>query len=124
MKTVSTKKEFEQAILDHEEKILCKDEAAKPFLRKRKIKRGATIGGVAIAIAGIVAIPLTGGASALASAGIMSGLVVGSVTISAAELAIICGATIAITGILKGGKVKYVSNNDGITVEFTPKYKN
>ena len=125
MITVTTKNEFEQAILNRESKILCKGEAAKPFLKQRKRKRGAIIGGAVAAIAGIAVIPFTGGASALGSMGIIAGLTVGTVTLTAAELAIICGTTIALVGIIKGGKVRFVtSTQDGsVSVEFEPKYK-
>ena len=125
MITVTTKNEFEQAILNRESKILCKGEAAKPFLKQRKRKRGAIIGGAVAAIAGIAVIPLTGGLSAIGSMGVIAGLTAGTLTITAAELAIICGTAIAITGILKGGKVRFVTSaQDGsVSVEFEPQYK-
>lgn len=122
MITVTTQQELEQAIFNREPKILCKGEAAKPFLKKRKRKRFAIIGGAALTILGAVAIPFTGGAST----GIIAmGLTIGTVTISTAELAIICGTVIATAGILKGGKVNFkVNAKDGsIEVEFEPKYK-
>ncbi len=125
MITVTTKQEFEQALQNREPLILCKGDAAKPFLKQRKRKRGAIIGGVIAAVAGIAAIPLTGGASAIGSMGVIAGLTVGTITISAAELTIICGTAIAITGILKGGKVRFVTSaQDGsVAVEFEPQYK-
>ena len=125
MITVTTKQEFEQAIQNREPKILCIGDAAKPFLKQRKRKRGAIIGGVIAAVAGVAAIPFTGGASAIGSMGIIAGLTVGSVTLTAAELAIICGTAIAITGILKGGRVRFVTSaQDGsVSVEFEPQYK-
>lgn len=125
MKTVRTQREFEQAIKNREPKILCVGEAAKPFLKKRKRKRAAIAGGILAAVAGAVAIPFTGGLSAIGSMGVISGLTIGTVNISAAELAIICGSAVAIAGIIKGGKVKFVTNPDGsISVEFEPQYKN
>ena len=125
MITVTTKQEFEQALQNREPLILCKGDAAKPFLKQRKRKRGAIIGGVIAAVAGIAAIPLTGGASAIGSMGVIAGLTVGTITRSAAELTIICGTAIAITGILKGGKVRFVTSaQDGsVAVEFEPQYK-
>lgn len=63
MVIVMTQHELEQAILNREPKILCKGEAAKPFLNKRKRKRVAMIGGAAIALLGAFAIPFTAGAS-------------------------------------------------------------
>ena len=125
MITVTTKQEFEQALQNREPLILCKGDAAKPFLKQRKRKRGAIIGGVIAAVAGIAAIPLTGGASAIGSMGVIAGLTVGTITISAAELAIICGTTIALVGIIKGGRVRFVTSvQDGsVSVEFEPQYK-
>ncbi len=125
MITVTTKQEFEQAIQNRELKILCIGDAAKPFLKQRKRKRGAIIGGITAAVAGIAAIPLTGGLSAIGSMGVIAGLTAGTLTITAAELAIICGTAIAITGILKGGRVRFVTSaQDGsVSVEFEPQYK-
>lgn len=90
--------------------------------KKRKHKRIAIIDIVVHAVLGAVAIPFTGGAST----GIIAmGLTIGTVTISTAELAIICGTVIATAGILKGGKVNFkVNAKDGsVEVEFEPKYK-
>lgn len=125
MITVTTKQEFEQALQNREPLILCKGDAAKPFLKQRKRKRGAIIGGITAAVAGIAAIPLTGGLSAIGSMGVIAGLTAGTLTITAAELAIICGTAIAITGILKGGKVRFVTSaqNGSVSVEFEPQYK-
>lgn len=125
MITVTTKQEFEQALQNREPLILCKGDAAKPFLKQRKRKRGAIIGGITAAVAGIAAIPLTGGLSAIGSMGVIAGLTAGTLTITAAELAIICGTAIAITGILKGGRVRFVTSaQDGsVSVEFEPQYK-
>ena len=122
---VTTKQEFEQALQNREPLILCKGDAAKPFLKQRKRKRGAIIGGITAAVAGIAAIPLTGGLSAIGSMGVIAGLTAGTLTITAAELTIICGTAIAITGILKGGKVRFVTSaQDGsVSVEFEPQYK-
>lgn len=80
------------------------------------------LGRTALIIGGIIAIPFTGGASSGVTAmGLaMTGLTVGTVTISTAELAILCGFIIGMTGLLKGAKIKFCS--DG-TVEVEPKYK-
>lgn len=118
MKTVKTKEEFEQAILNRETKILCVGAAATPFIQKRKRKRAATIGGGLVALAGLVAIPFTAGASAPLVA---AGLTIGSVTITAAELFIIFGGVIALTGVIKGAKVVFKKNGE-VVVE--PQYKN
>lgn len=121
MRTVYTQNELEEAIKAHEEKILCKGEIARQLAKKKKRKRAARIGvGGALIIGGIVAIPLTGGASLLGTLGAAAvGLTVGTITISAAELAILLGGVVALTGIVSGGKVTF--KNDG-SVEFDPKY--
>ncbi len=122
MRTVYTQNELEEALKAREEKILCKGEIARQFAKKRKRKRAARIGGALIAtIGGIAAIPLIGVASLLVPIGVIatSGLTIGSITIGAAELAIIVGGVIALTGIVTGGKVTF--KPDG-TVEFEPKY--
>lgn len=78
--------------------------------KKKKKKRGLIAGG-AIAVAGLAAIPFTAGTSAAVTAtGLtMMGLTVGTVTISLAELAVICGSitTISCFAIYKGAKVKF-----------------
>ena len=79
------------------------------------------IGGAAIALLGSFAIPFTAGAST----GIIAmGLTAGSVTVTTAELAMICGTVIAMAGVIKGGRVKFkVNAKDGsVEVEFEPKY--
>lgn len=121
MRTVYTQNELEEAIKAHEEKILCKGEIARQLAKKKKRKRAARIGvGGALIIGGIVAIPLTGGTSLLGTLGAAAvGLTVGTITISAAELAILLGGVVALTGIVSGGKVTF--KNDG-SVEFDPKY--
>ncbi len=122
MRIVYTQNELEEAIKAHEEKILCKGEIARQLAKKKKRKRAARIGvgGALIAIGSIVAIPLTGGTSLLGTLGAAAvGLTVGTITISAAELAILLGGVVALTGIVSGGKVTF--KNDG-SVEFDPKY--
>lgn len=119
MVTVYTKQELAKAIANRTPQILCKGEVAKDFFKRRKRQKVGKIAGAAMVVGGIIALPFTGGASA---AGIAAGaaLTTGTVVISTAELAIICGAIIAVTGVLKGAEVKF--NPDG-TVSVNPKYK-
>ncbi len=119
MVTVYTKQELAKAIENRTSQILCKGEVAKEFLKRRKRKKVGKIAGAAMIVGGIVALPFTGGVSA---AGIAAGagLTIGTVVISTAELAIICGTVIAITGILKNAKVEF--NPDGSCI-VTPQYK-
>lgn len=118
MVTVTTKDQLKQAISNKQFPILCKGEIAHQLKRRKKISRAAKIGGAALAIGGIAAIPFTGGASAAATAtGLTAmGLTIGAggVAISTAELAILVGGGVAITGILKGKVVKL--NPDGTVI--------
>jgi hypothetical protein len=119
MVTVYTKEEFNAALKNREDKILVQGELATTMRKNSKVKKRARIGGVVILIAGIIAIPFTGGASAPIVATGMA-LTVGTVTITTLELVILCGFALAAIGILSGAKVTF--NSDGsVTVE--PKYK-
>lgn len=119
MVTVYTKQELAKAIENKAPQILCKGDIAKEFFKRRKRKKFGKIAEAAMIVGGIVALPFTGGASA-AGIAVGAGLTVGTVVISTAELAIICGTIIALTGVLKGAEVKF--NPDG-TVSVNPKYK-
>lgn len=118
MVTVYTKQELAKAIENRTSQILCKGEVAKEFVKRRKRKKLGKIAGAAMVVGGIVALPFTGGVSA---AGIAAGagLTIGTVFISTAELAIICGTIIAVTGVLKGAEVTF--NADG-SVTVNPKH--
>ena len=111
---------------------MCKGDVAneitKEFLDKRKKNRLGTLAGIAMIVAGTVALPFTGGISAAgiaARAGIAAiaartGLKLGPIEMSPIELAIICGTIIALAAILKGAKVTFKSDGS-VIVE--PKYK-
>lgn len=64
---------------------------------------------------GFLAAPFTGGTSLAATA---AGLTLGSLTISVAELAIIVGGAVAITGIVKGCKNITFNPDGSVTMEF------
>lgn len=117
MVIVSTKKELKAAIDSREPKIIAVGDLAKSIRSKSKRKKGLRIGGIALAIAGVALIPLTGGTSAGLTA---MGLTIGSASVSVAELAIICGCVVASIGALKGAKV--ILKPDG-SVEIEPKYR-
>lgn len=97
-----------------------KGEIAEKIIRKKKRKKGAVIGGIALVVGGLAALPFTGGVSA---AGILGGLglTVGAVTISAAELAILEGGSVTVYGIYKGYNVEFKSGPDGPVVVLTGK---
>lgn len=98
-----------------ERTIIAKGELAQEIRKISKRKKGAKIGGGLLAVGGLLAAPFTGGTSLAATA---AGLTIGSLTISALELAIIVGGAVAITGIVKGCK-KVTFNLDGsVTMEF------
>lgn len=116
MVTVSTKAQLKAAIEQKQFPIKCVGEIAEQMRKKKKRATKTKIAGAAIALAGVAAIPFTGGASAVATgAGLTAmgfsamGLTVGGGTliISTAELAILVGGGIAITAILKDRKIKY-----------------
>ena len=135
MVTVYTKEELAKAIENKTPKILCKGDVAneitKEFLNKRNRNWLGTFAGLAMIATGTVALPFTGGMSAvgiavgagtasIASNIAKTGLKLGPVEISTGELAIICGTIIAVVAILKGARVTF--KPDG-SVFVEPKYK-
>ena len=62
MTTVSTKQELISAIERREKQIIATGEIAASIRRKVKVKKGAKVGGLVLAIGGLLAIPFTGGA--------------------------------------------------------------
>lgn len=118
MVTVYTKEQLTNALKAKENKILCKGEIAKEIKNRKKTTNAAKIAGIATAVAGLVAIPFTGGLSSGLS---LMGLTVGSVTLTTAELALIIGGGLAALGICLMG-LKVTINVDG-TVTIEPKYK-
>lgn len=108
MITVRTKEELEQALKNNQgSSIRVEGPYAKTVanqfrnqFRKKKVGTAAMIGGGLAVLGGVVAAPFTGGASLAGSAAGAAalGLTIGTVTISAAELAMILGVvTFAIT---------------------------
>lgn len=122
MVTVSTKEELKAAMERHEPKILATGSLAESMRKNSKAKKGLRIGGLLLAIGGVIMIPLTAGtSSAITAMGLTAaGLTIGSVTLTAADLAILCGFTLSFWGIIKGASVKF--KPDG-SVEIEPKYK-
>lgn len=107
MKTVSTKAELEQALKAGETHLMLKGELSKAVSKKKSRSKAAKIGGAVLAVGGVLAAIPTGGASLGATA---FGLTIGTVTITAAELAILLGGSTigsaVILAILKGRRVK------------------
>lgn len=113
MVQVYSKKELQKAIANNEKSILVcgayAQEMKTKYQRHKKAKKGSLIAGGALALAGLVAIPFTGGVSGAATAtGIgMMGLTIGTVTLTAAELAIIAGFGLGVIGVVKGFNVSF-----------------
>lgn len=100
------------------------EQIAREYQKRHKVakvakvaKASGGIGAVGVALASIGAAPFSGGLS-LAGLAASAALTVGTVTISAVELAIICGFTLGMYGLSKGYDVKY--SPDG-TVEIIKK---
>lgn len=91
MTTVYTKSELEKALKAGEKEILCKGEVAQTIAKRKKRKKGVAIGSAALAIGSLVAIPFTAGASAPGVVAGITGLTVGSVTLTTVELFAILG---------------------------------
>lgn len=116
MRTVSTKTELKEALKARERKIIVTGDLAAQMRKKTKVKKAAKIGGLVLIIGGTIAIPFTVGASAAAVA---MGLTVGTVTLSTVELAILCGFTLGLLGVLTGAKVTF---GPGGPVTIEPRY--
>ena len=121
MKTVYTKEELAEALKKGETALVkgsLASEIREKFEKRKKVRKSTAIAGGAIAVAGIVAAPFTGGTSLAGTAvglGAM-GLTIGTITISIGELALLLGAALVAYGIYKNCKVTF--NKDGsITVE-------
>lgn len=120
MVTVSTKAELKAAIEQKQFPIKCVGEIAEQLKKKKKRATKTKIAGGAIALAGLAAIPFTGGASAVATgAGLTAmGLTVGgTLVISTAELAILVGGGVAIVAILKGRKITAQADGKSVIIE-------
>ena len=121
MKTVYTKEQLEENLKKGETALVkgsLASEIRKKYKTRKKVRKSTAIAGGAIAVAGIVAAPFTGGTSLAGTAvglGAM-GLTIGTITISIGELALLLGAALVAYGIYKNCKVTF--NKDGsITVE-------
>ncbi len=120
MTTVYTKEELQKAIKRKEFPISCRGEIAEQLKKRKKRSKAAKLGGAAVVIAGLAALPFTGGASAGAAAmgltATAAATAAATVGISAAELAILVGGGVAIFAILKGRKVR-LEKDGSVTVE-------
>lgn len=108
MKHVYNETQLRQALNQGEQRIILHGDMADTVARKYQAKRRTRTGGLLLAAGGLLALPFTGGLSASAVA---TGLTVSAVSISAAELAILVGGTVALASISRGYNVKM--NSDG-----------
>ena len=121
MKTVYTKEQLEETLKKGETALVkgsLASEIRKKYETKIKVRKRTRIAGGAIAVAGLVAAPFTGGTSLVGTAAGLGamGLTIGIITISIGELALLLGAALAAYGIYKNCKVKF--NMDGsVTIE-------
>lgn len=115
MKTVSTKKELEKAIIQGEKHFLLKGEIAREIIKKKQRSKVAKIASGILAVGGVLAAIPTGGASLGVTA---MGLTVGTITMSAAELVIILAGSTLVISALKGRNIKLrIKDNSGNEVE-------
>ena len=121
MKTVYTKEQLEETLKKGETALVkgsLASEICEKYKTRKKVCKSTAIAGGAMAVAGIVAAPFTGGTSLAGTAvglGAM-GLTIGTITISIGELALLLGAGLAVYGIYKKCKVTF--NKDGsVTIE-------
>ena len=124
MVTVNSKSGLTQALRNRESSIIVAGELAKEMRRKNKARKVTIAGSLAVAAIGLVAAPFTGGASLGATTASVMGITASAgsaaLTMSAGELAILCGTGIALTGLCIGAETEFFS--DG-RVRVTPKYK-
>lgn len=122
MKTIYTQDQLKQAIEEREQRICVRGSLASQFIseKKRKMKKNLMMS-IALLGACIFAVPFTGGVTAYGiPAGVTGlGLTVGTVTISTAELCILCGSILGVCGIISGAKVEVYKDH----IILTPKYK-
>ena len=121
IKTVYTKEELAETLKKGETALVkgsLASEIRKKYETRKKVRKSTAITGGAIAVAGLVAAPFTGGTSLVGSAVALGamGLTIGTITISIGELALLLGASLAAYGIYKNCEVKF--NMDGsVTIE-------
>lgn len=120
---VRTEQELKAALKAKEPTIVATGPLAEKMHRRTKTKKAAKIAGIALIAASAVAIPFTFGASAAGIAAGAAGLTIGTLTMTTAELAIICGFALGTFGIYKGSKVEFKMTSEGPEVIINPNYK-
>lgn len=115
MVTVSTKEGLEKALKNKEKEIEITGELADKIRkqRKRKKRTGYAVAGASL-IAGIAALPFTGGASIGLVAGTAGG---GFLAMKTAELIVICASVLG----LSGGVIYLLKQYEFVEVDVDPK---
>ena len=121
IKTVYTKEELAETLKKGETALVkgsLASEIRKKYETRKKVRKSTAIAGGAIAVAGLVAAPFTGGTSLVGTAAGLGamGLTIGTITISIGELALLSGAALAAYGIYKNCKVKF-NMDSSVTIE-------
>lgn len=94
---------MKKLIIQGEKHFLLKGEIAKQIIKKKQRSKAAKIAGGVLAGVGVLTAIPTGGASLGVTA---MGLTIGTITMSAAELAIIFGGSTLVISALKGRNIK------------------
>lgn len=128
--TVRTKEELERAVKNREEKIIIRGPLASKIIQNKKKKSiakkigiGSAIGSAVVTVAGIIAAPFTGGASAVA--GLSYATVSYAFATTAGGTAVALSTTEFIAGILgilgalgiAAGVVNIISKNYDIKIQ-------
>ena len=120
MKTVYTKEQLEETLKKGETALVkgsLASEIRKKYETRKKVRKSTAIAGGAIAVAGLVAAPFTGGTSLVGTAvGLGAMGLTGTFIISIGELALLLGAALAAYGIYKNCKVKF-NMDSSVTIE-------
>lgn len=132
MITVYNKQELQEALKNKGQKIRVEgsyaNELAQKIHRKKKVSKAVMVGGAVVALGGLAAAPFTDGASLAGSAaGIAAmGITAGAtaVTLTTAQLALILGVSASLLGYAIHKKYKITIKRDkdgGTVVELDPK---
>lgn len=122
--TVSTKEELETAVKNNTDKIIITGDLAQKIIsaqKKKSVAKKAGIGGAVVAglatVGGIMAAPITGGASAVAGLSYAVATTAGgtAVALTTTELIAVCGTVLGALGIA-AGVINTISKNYNVKV--------
>lgn len=122
--TVSTKEELETAVKNNTDKIIITGDLAQKIIsaqKKKSVAKKVGIGGAVVAglatVGGIMAAPITGGASAVAGLSYAVATTAGgtAVALTTTELIAVCGTVLGALGIA-AGVINTISKNYNVKV--------